>query len=83
MTTTEIYQKYPVRNQAWDYCPTTGRWIAENSELTASGFVDPWNRTFPKYESRELKDTQEDETIGWVYETTVAGTLVECVVFND
>jgi hypothetical protein len=83
MTTTEIYQKYPVRNKVWGYCPITGRWITEASELKMLSFVDPWNRPFPITTGRLLKDTRENETIGWVYETTVSGVLVECVVFND
>ena len=82
MKPTEINQKYPIRNTAWGFTETTGRWSAEDSSLKP--FTDPWNRPFPPGKGREVhSDDIDHELQMWVYTTTVQGITVECVVFND
>ncbi len=85
MTLQEINTKYPIRNPVWTFDELTGRWIVESSELSFSGKnLDPWGRRFPTNNcKRQLWDSTFEEIVGWVYETTVAGVTIECVVFND
>jgi hypothetical protein len=84
MKPTEINQKYPIKNKLWSFTETTGRYSAEDSDLRANGFLDPWNRQFPPGKGREVRSDDEDNELQmWVYVTTVQGVFVECVVFND
>lgn len=84
MTSREINQRYPIKNSRWIFTEITGRWSAEDAELRFSGFLDPWNRPFPPAKGREVRSQDEDNEVQmWLYNTTVAGVTVECVVFND
>lgn len=77
MTLQEINGKYPVRYNAWSFDDLTGRWVAEDSTLRGTPlFMDPWNRAFPAARGREIYDSNQEEIIGWVYETSVAGTKI-------
>jgi hypothetical protein len=83
MSARDIFAKYPIRNPQWSFNELTGRWIAFAAEWEHSDCLDPWNRILPLIKWRDLWDTKHEEIIGWIYETTVAGNVVECVVFND
>ena len=83
MTISETVSKYPSKDGRWRFDNVTCRFVTEASLFNDDVLKDPWKRNFPNGVDRELKDTREDEVIGWVYKTTVAGVEVSCVVFND
>lgn len=83
MNPKEINEKYPIRNPVWSFDLITGRWIAEASEIQVVGLSDPWKRMFPPGNPRRLMDSTGEEVHGWVYPSSVAGTPIECVIFND
>ena len=83
MNSLEIDTAYPIRNKVWTFDRMTGRWVVEASSLKPNGFLDPWNRPFPQDKFREVYDPRGEDVELWVYQTTVAGNPVECVVLND
>jgi hypothetical protein len=79
----DINTKYPIKDHRWSYSHLTKRWATEASDFKGQQPTDPWKRAFPAGRGRELRNHEENEVEGWVYNTTVAGVEVECVVFND
>jgi len=75
--------RYPTKDPRWNYTFLTNRYSTEASDFKGQPLTDPWKRSFPAGRGRELRNHEENEVEGWVYNTTVAGVEVECVVFND
>jgi len=81
MTFNEILFKYPVKNPAWRNHEGTEvftKWDSDNGGTN----LDPWNRPMP-WEPVKIERDREGEIQCWHYVTTVAGTPVTLVVYND
>jgi len=79
----DIAKNYPVRNKAWDY--HSGNFTTEASMLGPSGrWTDPWKRPIRKntHVLKEVRD-REGDVVSWEGWTTVAGTRVNLIIFND
>jgi len=79
----ELIARYPIKDERWTYQRLTNRFATDISDFNEDTLLDPWKRPFSDGPGRLMKDVRENEIVGWVHTTTVAGTVIECAVYND
>jgi hypothetical protein len=80
-TSEKILDKYPIKNTFWEY-DTVNRFI-KSFEVFDVNMLDPWNRKFPSEPFKTvMKDDVGLKVDSYLFETTVEGIIMICVVHN-
>ena len=77
----DVLAQYVIRNRAWSYDATRDTFVSDRSDLGLSR-LDPWNRPIPDSALVASFDAEGDITY-WKGHTTVEGTRISLLIYND